>query len=130
VYAATIEFQMRLKQLDRLEEVLVGITEAGANQIRQVDYQTSRMKELRDQSREQAVVAAREKAEAYGRAAGVALGPVIHIEDVDPDQPRVGHGATFEMRGLEEIMSNALDPGMITIIGAVRIAWEIVQKDT
>lgn len=126
-YVATIDFRMVLKQLDRLEEALVGVTDAGANQIGQVEYRTSKRKELQAQARERAVVAAREKAEAYCRAAGVGLGPVLHIEDVDSEQG--GVPMMRELAFMDAKMSKAFNPGNIEISGAVMVAFGIVRAD-
>src|SRR5229473_3394794 len=59
--------------------------EAGANEVTSVKYLTTQLAELRAQARREAVAAARRKAEVYSEAAGVALGHVLHIEDVNPD---------------------------------------------
>ena len=47
-----------------------------------------RKQEVRAEARRVAVAAARLKAELYAEAAGVALGLVVHIEDVDPERLR------------------------------------------
>jgi uncharacterized protein YggE len=44
-------------------------------------------RELRAEARRKAVAAARAKADLYAEAAGVRVGAVLHIEDVDPEQP-------------------------------------------
>ena len=84
-YKAKAGFHVLLYDLDQLENLLIGIVDAGANEINDVNFQTSRLKELRAQARRKAVEAAREKAENYCQAAQVKLGKVIHIEDVNPD---------------------------------------------
>jgi hypothetical protein len=126
-YTATIAYHVLLRDLKRVEEILVGVTYAGANEIQAVDYQTSRLKALRVEARQRAVSAAREKAEIYCQAAGVTLGPVIHIEDVNPDllRQREGHMLT-EPKLDEDGPLQAFDPGSITVGGAVMVAFELV----
>jgi uncharacterized protein len=125
-YSASISFNVRLQDLIRLEEILTGIVDAGANRIENVDFQTSRLKELRAEARRRAVDAAREKAENYCKAAGVMLGSVIHIEDINPEKlrGREGHVAR-EMQSDNEDDSSALDPSSIAIGAAVLVAFEI-----
>jgi hypothetical protein len=53
-----------LLQLKRIEEILIGITNAGVNDIESVEYQNGELKELRAEARRQAVQAAR-KAEKH-----------------------------------------------------------------
>jgi hypothetical protein len=74
-----------LRNLDQLEDILTDVVDTGARQVNFVEFQTSKLKEIRANARRQAVKAAREKAELYCNAAGAKLGPVIYIEDVNPD---------------------------------------------
>jgi uncharacterized protein len=93
-YRTRIDFRVILPDLNRVEEILSGIVDAGANNIQSVSFQTTRLKQFRADARRQAIAAARDKAELYCQAAGVELGEIIHIEDVNPDQlrGREGHG--------------------------------------
>jgi uncharacterized protein YggE len=113
-----------LHDLDRTEEILTGIVDAGANEIKAVDFQTSRLREVRADARRRAVEAAREKAENYCEAAGVTLGPVIHIEDVNPTRLRGGEGHIAAGAQMDdEAPTRAFDPGSIMVGGAVIIAF-------
>jgi uncharacterized protein YggE len=126
-YVAKVTFQVLLHDLDRIEEILVGVTDAGANHVEKVDLQTSRLKELRAEARQRAVAAAREKAEGYCQAAGVSLGPVIHIEDASPTRLRgapEGHVAR-ETPPDDEGPLRAFDPGSIVVGAAVMVAFKI-----
>ncbi len=125
-YSAQIAFHVLLHDLDRMEEVLIGVIEAGANEINSVEFQTSRLKELRAEVRRRAVEAAREKAQIYCGAAGVALGSVIHIEDINPDQLRGQEGHQLQEAQLDdEGELQAFNPGSISVGGAVLIAFEL-----
>jgi len=125
-YRAQVEFRVILSELSRLEEILVGAVDAGVNNILSVDFQSKRLKEIRAEARRQAIVAAREKAEIYCKAAGVELGEVIHIEDLNPDQLRGYEGHTrLETPLDDEGAARAFDPGSIVIAGTVMVAFKI-----
>jgi len=125
-YQATVEFRVLLYDLARTEEILSGVIDAGITYIGSVEFQTSRLKELRLEARQRAVAAAREKAEAYCKAAGVELGEVMHIEDVNPDQLRRGQGhVQFEVELEDDGKTQAFDPGSIVVSGAVMMAFNI-----
>ena len=127
-YTAKIAFHVLLRDLERMEDVLSGVVDAGANEISSVDFQTSRLKEVRADARRRAVAAAREKAENYCAAAGLTLGPVIHIEDVNPEtlRGREGHMTRdIEPDADDTQPMRAFDPGSIIVGGAVRVAFEI-----
>lgn len=54
---------------------------AGANQVMSAEFYTSQLRQFRDQARELAVRAAREKAQALADAAGTETGCVLHISE-------------------------------------------------
>jgi uncharacterized protein YggE len=120
-YSAHVAFNVVLSDLDRLEEVLVGVVDAGANEIGSVDFRTTRLKEYRVEARRRAVAAAREKAEIYCRAAGVSLGAVLSLEDVNPSVLR-GSGESHtssEVSADDAGPARALAPGSIVVGAAV-----------
>lgn len=121
-YTAKVVFHVLLKTLDQMEDLLSGIVDAGANEIESVEFQTTKLKELRADARRQAVSSAREKAENYCSAAGVTLGKVIHIEDVNPDTL---HGRESHVEAGRGTQMQAFDPSSITIGAAVIVAFQI-----
>lgn len=127
-YTAKVAFHVLLRQLDRMEDVLSGIVDAGVNEITSVDFQTTHLKEVRAEARRRAVDAAREKAENYCQAARVKLGKVIHIEDVNPDtlRGREGH-VTYEIQPDDSGELQVFDPGSITVGAAVSIAFKLEE---
>ena len=102
---------------------MLGATEVGINSIWHVEFHSSKLKELRAEARAQAVVAARAKAELYCKAAGVKLGEVIHIEDLNPDVRRASHRVEFNPE-FDEVSLGAFNPNVIVVGAAVRIAFK------
>ncbi len=111
-----IESSIRLTDLDLVDRALVELVDAGADEILEVRYDNTDMKTLRAEARRTAVDAARDKATVYAEAAGVTLGPIVHIQDVDPGQLR-----SETHRGAGGISSDSSDlaPGRITVSAAV-----------
>ena len=100
-------------------------TELGANRIQSVDFHSSKIKNARRKARRMAVDAAREKAENYCEAAGVELGKVLSIEDIDPTR---GGGENYRgeaWMGGDADSTGALDAGDIEIAGAVEVLFDI-----
>lgn len=122
------EFSVRVSRLDLVEQVVVDLVAAGADEIIGVDYGTSRTTELRAEARTQAVAAAQAKAQLYAEAAGVALGPVVHIEDVDPDQ---GTALLYRSAaaGAPQAESGSTDfaPGQLTVTASVAMGFSITH---
>ena len=125
-YTAKVGFVVRLKKLLRVEEITAGVIDAGVNELQAVEFQTSRLKEIRADARRAAIAAAREKADLYCRAAGVSLGSVIHIEDVNPDTLRHREGHVIgEMQSDNEHGASVFDPGCIVEGAAVIVGFTI-----
>jgi hypothetical protein len=125
-YQATVSFHIMLTELDRMEEILTALVSAGANQVNGVAFETTRLKDLRMEARRKAIAAARDKATNYCDAAGIALGPILHIEDVNPMvlQGREGH-VQAEPQIDDEGDTRAFDPSSISVGAAVLVAYEI-----
>jgi hypothetical protein len=75
------------------------------------------------------VAAAREKAENYCRAAGVSLGTVLHMEDVNPGVLRgTGEGHTSSEAPSDDAgPERALAPGSIIVGAAVSISFVLTD---
>jgi uncharacterized protein YggE len=129
-YSARVAFNVLLSDLGRMEELLVGVVGAGANEIDTVEFRTTRLKEYRAEARRRAVLAGREKAENYCRAAGVALGPVVSLEDVNPEVLRgSGEGHTAREAPSDDAgPERALAPGSIVVGAAVSLVFTILPE--
>lgn len=129
-YEARVGFRVQISELDRVEPIVCALVEAGANEIERVSFETTRLKEVRSEARRLAVAAAREKASNYCRAASVALGRVLHIEDANPDmmQSRGGH-VRQESISDDEGGGKAFDPSSIQVSAAVFVAYELSDED-
>ncbi len=130
-YKAKIGITVVLRDLDRVEEIMMGLVDAGVNEISSTTFQTSKLKELRAQVRKMAVEAAREKAALYAAASNVTLGRVIHIEDVNP-QVLQGRGEGHVRREPvvdDEAEIRTLDPGAIEVGAAVLIGFALADQN-
>lgn len=119
------EFSIRVDQLDAVEPIVVELVAAGADEVLGVDYETSQADELRTEARGRAIAAAQAKAAHYAEAAGVALGPVVHIEDVDagpsPVMYRLAAGAPAADG------STDFAPGQLTVSTSVALGFAITR---
>ena len=67
--------------VDNVSQVIIKALEAGSNQVVNVELYTSELRTYRDQAREMAMVAAKEKAQALAEAAGEDTDCVISINE-------------------------------------------------
>lgn len=122
-YQCQASFAVESGDLDDAQSLLVDLVAAGANEIEAVEFDVTGKRELRAEARRQAVSAARRKAELYTEAAGVRLGAVLHIDDVDPEQVGFeqyrGHGSGGQASPQD------LAPGHVVVSAAVILGFSI-----
>jgi uncharacterized protein len=70
-----------LRDVSKTSKVIAAALKAGANQVINVDLYTSELRKYRDQARELAMKAAREKAQALASAAGAEAGCALNINE-------------------------------------------------
>mgnify|MGYP006279123963 CR=1 FL=1 len=70
-----------LREIDKVNEVIIEALEAGANQVVNVEFYLSDLRKYRDQARELAVQAAEEKARDLAEAAGSNTGCVVSLNE-------------------------------------------------
>ena len=76
-YSASETLQAKIHDLNKVGDILGGITQNGANQIQSVSYIFNDPNQLQEQAREQALSSAGQKAQALADAAGVKLGKLV-----------------------------------------------------
>jgi len=130
-YVARIGITIILSELEHVETIVSGIVDAGANEITETEFHTVKLKELRARAREQAMDAARQKAEIYAAAGKVTLGEILHIQDVNPNILRqefhvpAGRGPIQPELVDADPNQDSLDPSAIQVGAAVVVAYRI-----
>jgi uncharacterized protein len=70
-----------LQDINQVNEVVIAALNAGANQVLNVEFYLSDLRKYRDQARELAMIAAKEKAADLAKAAGAETGCVLNISE-------------------------------------------------
>ncbi|MFD9338963.1 SIMPL domain-containing protein [Streptomyces sp. NPDC060028] len=122
-YCCMATYTVQTADLGRLDLLIEDAVTAGANRVDAVHFEVHDKPAMRDEARRRAVAAARRKAEVYAEACGVRLGPVIHIEDVDPESTG-GHGHGRRTGGDPE-SDGTLSPGSVRIKAAVLLGFAL-----
>ena len=74
-------FVVTLAELDKVENLVTGLLQSGVNYIHNINFQTTEFKKYREQARELALNAAKEKAEKMASALGQIIGDPIQINE-------------------------------------------------
>jgi uncharacterized protein len=81
-FVATQTMTVIVRDLSKLDALLESLIKAGGNRIDSITYETSNLRKYRDQARDLAVRAAREKAQALAQALGQDIGKARAIEEM------------------------------------------------
>jgi len=119
-FRAMGNLRVRLRQVDRLGDLLDQLTNAGANSISGLHFAISEPGPLQDKARELAVQDARRRALLYTGEAGVQLGEVLRIREGGAPGP-VREFRTMAASGSQ----SSTAPGEKEIRMAVRVVFAI-----
>ncbi len=126
-YRATIEFNVTLQDLELVPVAVAGVVDGGARNL-DLRYRTARLNDSRAEAQQAAVLAAFKKAELLAEAAGVEVGRVLHVEDVDPNRLEREGDDLSEMDHFQT--SGAYNPGAVAVRAAVRVSFSIKGAGT
>jgi uncharacterized protein YggE len=88
-FQVTTQVTVKIRELDKLPNILDKAIGAGANEMSGIEFVVSEQSKLLDQARDEAVADAHRKAALYAKAAGAKLGRVVAIaEEGVPNPPR------------------------------------------
>jgi uncharacterized protein YggE len=123
-YRVSRRVTARIRDLDRLGSALDAVVAAGANEVHGVQMSASDSSAAEHEALRAAVSAARAKAAAIADEAGVALGPLIEVDE-EPDQhgppiPRV-RAMAMETAGVPTEVA----AGELTVTRRIRASFEI-----
>ena len=126
-FVAQQTMAITVRDLSKLDGLLEALVKAGGNRIDSISYETSDLRKYRDQARDLAVKAAREKADALAKALGQDIGKAQTIEEAsDSDYTRgiyANASTAFETR--DRSLSPSLAAGQKTISASVTVAFEL-----
>jgi uncharacterized protein YggE len=124
-----------LRDVDQASEVIAAAFQAGANQVVNVEFYTSELRKYRDQARELAAQAAREKADLLAGAAGGRIDCVMTInENVWSNYSGFGLGRNRDGNNLwtQNVMQTAepaAEEGALTEAGPVSLGQISVRAE-
>lgn len=74
-------FVVTLEDTEKVEELVTNVLQSGVNYIHDIDFQTTEFKKYREQARELALKAAKEKADKMAMVLGQSIGAPIQINE-------------------------------------------------
>lgn len=127
-FVANETMLITVRDLSRLDSLLEELVKAGGNRIDSIGYEVSDMRKYRDQARELAIKAAREKAQALAQALGQEAGKAHSIEEVaEPEYALAGMRANsaYAYEAPAKTLSPSIAPGQKTISASVVVSFDL-----
>jgi uncharacterized protein YggE len=132
--------EITLRDLEKFEDLLADVLEAGVNYVHGIQFRTTELREHRDEARALAIRAAKEKAEALAGELGQEVGDPILIQEVQSSWwsgynswwgSTWGNGMSQNV--IQEIGTGALvgdgslAPGQISVTARVSVTFQLTQ---
>ncbi len=124
-YRAHNMVAVKVRNLDKLGEVLDQLVTSGSNQMNGISFDVSKAETLKDEARKAAMANAVRRAKLYAQAAGADVGEIVQIsEDVSISGPQpVFYGKARTMAANAE--SAPVERGSVDLEARVTATWKL-----
>jgi uncharacterized protein len=124
-YEVSNQVRITVRELARMGNVLDSVVREGANHLNGVSFAVADADQFLDKARKQAVQDARRKAEIYAGTAGVGLGSVLAVQEVQPHLPR-----PQQFRLAQAAESVPIAPGQLEFAVNITVIYRIDTGET
>lgn len=121
-YRASIQVRVKVRDIERIGEVIGAASDAGANEIGGPSFMLDEDDEATNEAIELAIEDARSRAEVMARAAGKQLGEIISVSETGASAPFY-RGAVAE--SMDAASAVAIEPGQLDISTTVTVVFEL-----
>jgi uncharacterized protein YggE len=122
-YLAITSFELKMTRMDAVDAATTKIAASDLFLVRNSIFRLNADNASIDAARKRAVDDARRKAAAYADAAGVQLGEILRIEDLEAQPPAMFAGQALAARSVQIV-----PPESLTLTASVTITWRIAGK--
>ena len=123
-FLATNYLLLKVRQIDKLGEIIDRLVAAGANTMGGIEFIVSDPSKLLDDARAQAIADAKRRAELYAKAAGIALGPVHSITE---QSAGMQFPPMMMTRGAAAAPETPVAPGERTLRVTVNVSFDLAR---
>jgi uncharacterized protein YggE len=123
-FIATQMLDVKVREITQLGEVLDAVVQDGANRVNGVSFDVADPQAATDEARRDAVADARDRAELYAEAAGVALGDLVSISESTVYAPPM---PMYDARAgaAAEAAAVPIAPGQLSLVTNVTVTYAI-----
>lgn len=121
--------RVKVKNLDKLGDILTAAGQGGANQVSGVSFAVDDPEKLKQEARELALQNAQDKAKSLAKISGVKLGRIVAFNEYEsspPPPPYPFFGYAREGLGGGDVSAPALEKGSLEIQITATVSYEIL----
>jgi uncharacterized protein len=122
-FQAVTSFELKMTKIGAVDSAVTKIASTGLFQVRNLRFAVNDDNPGAETARKRAVASTRERASTYAEAAGVRLGEILKIEDLENPGPVLFSAQAPAARSVQVI-----PPEGLTVTASVVITWRIVAK--
>jgi len=115
--------ETKVRDLDKIGTIISGATEAGANEVSNLNFLIEDEKQIRQELRQQAITEAKEKANVLATQLGVGLGSIVNFSE--PTYPIYRESVKRTPLGMGEEEVPSIAPGANKMTSRVVITYSI-----
>lgn len=123
-YEVTNQVRIIVRNLRKIGSILDAVVREGANRLNGVSFAVANPTDVLDKARAKAIQDARRKAEIYTNTAGVKLGAILAIQEVQPHLPR-----PQQFRLAQAAESAPIAPGQLDFSVNITVIYRIDSRD-
>lgn len=123
-FAANQSLSIKLRDMDKYEELMNGLLETGINRIDGVEFSSSSMDSLKSQARKKAIENAQMKAQEYASVLKQTVGRAILISEFGQNHP--GPRPMYKMMAMDAVAEStgqSIAPGEMEIRTTVNVSF-------
>lgn len=124
-YTANTNLTIKVRNVDKVNDVIDAATASGANQVGGVSFDVDDKTKAENEAREKAVADAKKKASDAARIAGFTLGRIVNYSEDFGGIPRPVPMMAKAEGALQEVPSTQIEPGSTEITVTVTLSYEI-----
>lgn len=124
-YSASTNLSIKVREIDKINEVIDAATASGANQVGGIGFDIHDKHKLENEAREKAVADAKEKGENAAKIAGFRLGRIVNYSENFGGYPIP---IALRAQGAAEVIdakATQVEPGSNEIVVNVTLSYEI-----
>jgi uncharacterized protein YggE len=124
-YQASNTVSIKVREIDKLGEVLDALVASGANQVNGPSFEIDQPEAVYDEARRAALEKAQQRAQMYAKSLGMQVRRIVSISEgggFQPPRPMMMAKASFDRAGAE---SSPVSPGETTLTANLDVVFEL-----